>query len=455
MSQVLINKDYVTRIEAAIEQMDMAFLSATLEDLHPADIAELLDQVDMAHAKSLYRLLEDEIAAEVMLELDEDVREQFLDALSSKEIAEQFIENMDSDDAVDILSVLSDEKKAEVISHIEDAELASDIVQLLAYGEDTAGALMATELVQVNVDWTVTHAVREMRRQGEELDDIYTVYVVDDKETLLGTLSLKRIFFSTASMRSTIAELYDAKDLISVTPDTPAEDVVRIMQKYDLVVIPVVNDAGILLGRITIDDVVDFMQEEAERDYALASGITQKVESDDSVWQLTRARLPWLLIGLLGGILVSQVISMYEAQLALDPKLAFFIPLIAAMGGNVGVQSSAIVVQGLANNTVDLSNIIQRLLKEVGVALLNGLVCAVLLLGFNMLTSTGMALSYTVSLSLFCVIINAGILGTFIPLMLNRFKIDPALATGPFITTMNDLLGLFIYFFIVQLMYGI
>jgi len=455
MSQVLINKDYVTRIEAAIEQMDMAFLSATLEDLHPADIAELLDQVDMAHAKSLYRLLEDEIAAEVMLELDEDVREQFLDALSSKEIAEQFIENMDSDDAVDILSVLSDEKKAEVISHIEDAELASDIVQLLAYGEDTAGALMATELVQVNVDWTVTHAVREMRRQGEELDDIYTVYVVDDKETLLGTLSLKRIFFSTASMRSTIAELYDAKDLISVTPDTPAEDVVRIMKKYDLVVIPVVNDAGILLGRITIDDVVDFMQEEAERDYALASGITQKVESDDSVWQLTRARLPWLLIGLLGGILVSQVISMYEAQLALDPKLAFFIPLIAAMGGNVGVQSSAIVVQGLANNTVDLSNIIQRLLKEVGVALLNGLVCAVLLLGFNMLTSTGMALSYTVSLSLFCVIINAGILGTFIPLMLNRFKIDPALATGPFITTMNDLLGLFIYFFIGQLMYGI
>jgi magnesium transporter len=456
MSQIQIDKAYISKIEEAIENMDLDFLRASLNDLHPADIAELLDEVKMDDAKHLYRLLEDdELAAEVMLELEDDVREKFLKALSSKEIAEQVIENIDSDDAADILSELSEEKLAEVMSHIEDAELASDIAQLMAYEEDTAGALMATELVQVNVAWTVTRAVREMRKQGEELDDIYTVYVVDDDEKLLGSLSLKRLFFSTASMRSTISELYDAKDLTSVTPDTDAEEVVSIMKKYDLVVLPVVDDAGHLLGRITIDDVVDYMQEEAERDYAMASGISEKVESDDSVWLLTRARLPWLLIGLLGGVLVSQVIAMYETQLQLNPKLAFFIPLIAAMGGNVGVQSSAIIVQGLANNTVEVGNILQRLFKEMGVALLNGVVCAVILLGFNLVTNTDPALSYTVSISLFCVIMNAGVLGTFIPLTLHKFKVDPALATGPFITTMNDLLGLFIYFFIGQLMYGL
>ena len=455
MSQVQIDKDYILTVKLAIERMDLDFLRASLSELHPADIAELMDEVSMDEAKSLYRLLEEEMAAEVMLELEEDIREEFLDALSSKQIAEQVIENIDSDDAADLLSELSEQKKAEVISHIEDAEMASDIVQLLTYEEDTAGALMATEIVQVNMDWTVTRAVREMRKQGEDMDNVYTVYVVDDHENLMGTLSLKRLFFSSSSMRSTIGELYDKRDLTSVTPDTAAEEVVSIMKKYDLVVLPVVNDSGRLLGRITIDDVVDYMQEEAERDYNMASGISEKVESDDSVWLLTRARLPWLLIGLLGGVLVSQVIAMYEEQLSLDPKLAFFIPLIAAMGGNVGVQSSAIVVQGLANNTVEVGNIFQRLIKEMGVALLNGLVCSLILLAFNLITSTSPALSYTVSISLFCVIMNAGILGTFIPLTLNRFNVDPALATGPFITTMNDLLGLFIYFYIGQLMYGI
>ncbi len=455
MAQTKINKDFILTVKLAMERMDLSFLRSTLADLHPADIAEVLDGVDMDDAKSLYRLLEDELAAEVMMELEEDVREEFLSALSSKEIAEQVIENIDTDDAVDLLGELSDEKKAEVISHIEDPEHASDLVQLLNYEEDTAGALMATELVKVNVDWTVTRAVRAMRKQGEEVDEVYTVYVVDDHETLLGSLSFKRLFFSASSMQSTIRDLFEAQELRSVTPDTPAEEVVKLMKKYDLVVIPVVNEAGRLLGRITIDDVLDYMQEEAERDYAMASGISQKVESDDSVWLLTRARLPWLIIGLVGGVLVAQVISLYEHQLQLDPKLAFFIPLIAAMGGNVGVQSSAIVVQGLANQSIDLSNILGRLVKEIGVALVNGAVCALLLLAFNLLFSDTLALSYTVSLALFCVIIIAGLFGTFIPIALNRFNVDPALATGPFITTLNDILGLFIYFWIGQFMYAL
>jgi magnesium transporter len=455
MAQTKINKDFILTVKLAMERMDLGFLRSTLAGLHPADIAEVMDGVDMDDAKSLYRLLEDELAAEVMMELEEDVREEFLSALSSKEIAEQVIENIDTDDAVDLLGELSDEKKAEVISHIEDPEHASDLVQLLNYEEDTAGALMATELVKVNVDWTVTRAVRAMRKQGEEVDEVYTVYVVDDHETLLGSLSFKRLFFSASSMQSTIRDLFEAQELRSVTPDTPAEEVVKLMKKYDLVVIPVVNEAERLLGRITIDDVVDYMQEEAERDYAMASGISQKVESDDSVWLLTRARLPWLIIGLVGGVLVAQVISLYEHQLQLDPKLAFFIPLIAAMGGNVGVQSSAIVVQGLANQSIDLSNILGRLVKEIGVALVNGAVCALLLLAFNLLFSDTLALSYTVSLALFCVIMIAGLFGTFIPIALNRFNVDPALATGPFITTLNDILGLFIYFWIGQFMYAL
>ncbi len=455
MSRTQIDKDFILSVKLAIERMDVAFLRSSLDELHPADIAEVLNNVSMEEAKALYHLLEEEKAADVMMELEEDVREKFLSALSSKEIAEQVIENIETDDAADLLGELSEKKKAEVISHLEDPEHASDIVQLLTYEEDTAGALMATELVKVNVDWTVTRAVREMRRQGEEVDDVYTVYVIDDHEELLGSLSFKRLFFSASSMKTTIRELFEARELQNVTPDTEAEEVVKMMKKYDLVVLPVVNEGGRLLGRITIDDVVDFMQEEAERDYAMASGISQKVESDDSVWLLTRARLPWLLIGLLGGILVAQVIALYEDQLHLDPKLAFFIPLIAAMGGNVGVQSSAIVVQGLANKSLIAHDIFKRLLKEFGVALVNGTVCAVLLLGFNLMFATSMELSYTVSIALFSVIIFAGLFGTFIPLALDKFKIDPALATGPFITTMNDIVGLFIYFWVGQMMYGI
>lgn len=455
MSQTSIDKDYILSIKLAIDRKDMTFLRRSLDEQHPADIAEVLDTMTMGEAQSLYKLLEDEKAADVMMELEEDVREKFLEELSSQEIAEQVIENIETDDAVDLLGELSEEKMAEVISHIEDADHASDIVQLLTYEEDTAGALMATELVKVDLNWTVTQAVREMRKQGEDVDDVYTVYVVDGQESLLGSLSFKRLFFSASSMKTTIRELFEKKDLRSVTPNTDAEEVVKMMKKYDLVVLPVVNDMGKLLGRITIDDVVDYMQEEAEKDYALASGISQKVESDDSVWLLTRARLPWLLIGLVGGVLVAQLISLYEHQLQIDPKMAFFIPLIAAMGGNVGVQSSAIIVQGLANKTVVSQSLIGRLFKELAVALVNGAICAALLLGFNLLVSDTLALSYTVSIALFAVIIFAGLFGTFIPLVLDKFKIDPALATGPFITTMNDIVGLFIYFWVGQMMYGI
>ncbi|MGD1845842.1 MAG: magnesium transporter, partial [Salibacteraceae bacterium] len=353
-------------------------------------------------------------------------------------------------DAADMIGELPDEKQDEVISMLEDLEQASDIVDLLNYEEGTAGALMAKELIAVQEDWNVLTCAKEMRRQGEDIDFVYTVYVVDSAEKLIGTLSVKKLLITPTQVK--VRSLYKPS-VISVQTSTPQEEVANIMEKYDLVVLPVVDQLGRLVGRITIDDVVDVIKEEADKDYQMASGITQDVESTDSIWVLSRARLPWLLIGLAGGIFGARVIGVYEQDIQLHPEMAYFIPLIAAMGGNVGVQSSAIIVQGLANNTLGLEGMFSKLAKEFGVALLNGLVCSILILGYNLLFSDSLNLSLTVSIALLSVIIVAGLFGTFVPLALDRYKIDPALATGPFITTMNDILGLFIYFWIGRLMY--
>ena len=446
-----LTREYISQLKSILDQKDDSAALGKLDQLHPADIAEIYENLSLEEATYLFLLLDPEKASDVLVELEEDERESFLKALPSEVIASQFIDHMDSDDAADIIGDLTEEKKQEVLLHIDDVEQAGDIVDLLNYDEDSAGGLMAKELIRVNENWGVATCIREMRKQAEELDEIYYIYVVSDENVLLGILSLKALLLASASTR--VKDIYDA-DVRSVQTDADSEEVAQIMEKYDLIVLPVVDSIGRLMGRITIDDVVDYMEEEAQEDYALASGISQKVDSDDNVFTLTRARLPWLLIGLLGGILVAQVISIYEEQLQVDPRLAFFIPLIAAMGGNVGVQSSAIVVQGLANMSMDSTGIVARLLKELGVALLNGAICALLLLGFNVLFSDSMALSYTVSIALFSVIIFAALFGTFTPLALDKVKVDPALATGPFITTMNDIVGLVIYFIVGGWMYG-
>ena len=456
MQRLELGKELIDNFKEAIEQQNVSWLQETLAHLHPADIAEVLDVLNMDQAMHVYKYVDKEVAPEVLLEIDEDTREKFLETLSSKEIAEQLIDQIDSDDAADVLGEMSEEQQEEIISLLEDEEQASDIVQLLTYDEDSAGGLMAKELVKVNASWTVSKGIREMRKQAGDIDQIYTIYVVDDKNKLKGRLSLKRLLFFSTSVKSTIEELYIKEELISVTPEVDNEEVAQMMKKYDLVVLPVVSNSGELLGRITIDDVVDVLQEEAEKDYQLASGISESVESDDSVWLLTRARLPWLLIGLLGGILVAQVIGRFEGQLAKYTELALFIPLIAAMAGNVGVQSSAIVVQGLANQSIFTGTIFSRLLKEFFVAIVNGLILSLILFGITMFFSSEgdeYALSYTVSISLFIVIIFAGLFGTFVPLVLDKVKIDPALATGPFITTVNDIFGLIIYFYISYLLY--
>ncbi|MGB2279263.1 MAG: magnesium transporter [Flavobacteriales bacterium] len=445
-----LTKDFIGELNERIENKDQKSIITMITDCHPADIAEILDELEFENTCFLFELLEDNIAADVLVELEDDLREELLKIHSPKEIAEEFVDNMDSDDAADIISELPENKKQEVLSHLEDQDLASDIVDLLNYDEDTAGGLMAKELIKVNSNWSVMRCVKEMRRQAEDVELVYTIYVVDDNNVLLGTLSLKRLLLTDS--KAIISNIMK-EDIIKVSATMNQEEVANTMNKYDLIVLPVVNDLNQLMGRITADDVMDIMKEEAEKDYQMASGISEDVESSDTVWEITRARLPWLLIGMIGGLFGAKVIGIFDIEK--NYQMAFFIPLIAAMGGNVGVQSAAIVVQSLAGGTNTLGNISQRLIKELGVALVNGIICSSIILLAAYLLGYSLLLSITVSIALLSVIIFAALFGTFIPLTLDKYKIDPALATGPFITTINDVLGLFIYFLIGQLILSI
>ena len=449
MQQFELTNEFLAKLEEIINANDKEGASKIVETLHPADIAEILEELDNKQAQFLFLLLDNELAGDVLAELEEDERKRFIESFPPEIIAKRFIDNMDSDDAADLVGSMSDEQQHEVLSHIEDLEQAGDIVDLLHYDEDTAGGLMGKELVAVNENWTVLTCLRELSRQAENIGEIFYVYVVDDDNVLKGRLSLKKMILSPTSTK--INKLYNP-DVIFVNTDETAESVGRIMQKYDLVAIPVVDSIGRLVGRITIDDVVDVIREEAEKDYHMMSGITQDVESSDTIWDQTKARLPWLIIGLFGGMLAAYMISFYQADIALFPATAMFIPVITAMGGNVGIQSSAIVLKGLASNPLGVKNIFQNIIKEIGGALINATICSsiifVLTLCFNM---NSFAMPLTVTISLFTVIIFASLFGTAFPLLLNRINIDPALATGPFITLTNDIIGLNIYLFIGKL----
>ena len=441
-----LTKEYLKKIQNLIKEKNKFQIDVELKLIHPADIAEIYHKLDFEEAYYIHQIFEDELAADILVELEDDLREQLIEKLSPKEIVEEIIENLDSDDAADIVLELPSEVKEKVISRIEKTKFGNDITDLLNYPENTAGGLMAKELIKVNENWSVMRCVREMRKQAENVNFVYTIYVVNNDDYLLGTLSLKQLLLTDS--KTLISKIF-RKDIIKVNAKENNEEVANIMNKYDLIVLPVVNDEGKLIGRITGDDVMEVIKEEAEKDYQMASGISEDVESRDNIITITRARLPWLLIGMIGGILGAKLIGFFDIEK--NYEMAFFIPLIAAMGGNVGVQSAAIVVQGLAGGTISLNSTFNRLIKELGVALLNGIICSIIIyfstyfLGYNLL------LSVTVSLALLAVIVFAALFGAFVPLTLKKYKIDPALATGPFITTINDILGLFIYFVIGQM----
>ena len=446
--QFQISKDLIEQVKLHIQNDEGEKLLTMLDEIHFADIAEIINELDLSEATFLIKLLDSQKTSEALMELEEDVREGILEKLSAKEIAEE-LEEMDTDDAADILSELTEDRAESVIAQIEDPSHAEHIVELLTYDEDKAGGLMAKELVKVKETWTVAGCVREMRRQAENVTRVHSIYVVDLEGRLKGRLSLKDLL--TAGAKSHISEVYIPK-VDYVTVDTEGEEVARIMQKYDLEAIPVIDHNEVLVGRITIDDIVDFIKEEAEKDYQMAAGISQDVEADDNVWQLTRARLPWLILGLFGGLGSVFIMEGFE-EVMMNPEyrsLFFYTPLIAAMAGNVGVQSSAIIVQGLANNAVR-GSLLHRLLKEIGLSLINGTALAILIIIFGMVMNYELSFSMTIAIALMSVIIVAALIGTFVPIILDKRGIDPAIATGPFITTSNDIFGIFLFFYIAKL----
>lgn len=436
--------EYLEHIRAITERRDEEAARSELADMHPADIAELYQELDLDEAEFLYKLLDDDTAADVLMELDEDDRRKLLSNMPAEEIAKQFIDHLDTDDAVDIIQELDEEDRDEILSHIDDVEQAGDIIDLLKYDEDTAGGLMGTEMIVVNENWSMPECIKQMRMQAEEMDEIYYVYVVDNDYRLRGILPLKTLI--THPSVSKIKHVME-EDPASVKADTPIDEVALDFEKYDLVAMPVIDSIGRLVGRITVDDVMDQVRESTERDYQLASGLSSDVETDDTIFTQTKARLPWLLVGMLGGIGNSLILGNFESGLAVDPTLALFIPLIGGTGGNVGTQSSAIVVQGLANGSLDLRNSGRQLLKELGVGLINGCIISMLVFVYNFfkLGSAHQATTLAVSLSLMSVVLFASVFGTFVPLTLERLKIDPALATGPFISITNDIIGMLIY----------
>jgi len=451
MASFQLDTIYLDGLKDLIQNKKDKDLKKQLNDLHYADIAEIIEQLELSQSIYLVKLLDSEKTADALAEVDEDLREKILQQLSAKEIAEE-VEELDTDDAADIIAELPEERKEKVLSQIEDSEHLKDIRELLKYDDDTAGGLMAKELVKVHEDLSVLKCVNAMRKQAEEVTRVHSIYVVNAKNQLLGRLSLKDLL--TANSRAIVKDIYIPKvDYVHVNENV--EEVAKIMSKYDLEAIPVVNDRKQLLGRITIDDIVDVIKDEADKDYQLAAGISNDVEADDTIWELTRARLPWLFLGLLGGLGSVFILKDFESIMT-QPKLRslfFYTPLIAAMAGNVGVQSSAIIVQGLANDVVK-GSLIDRLFKEVGLSLINGFILSVFLILFGVLLGQELVLSITVAISMMGVIVVAALIGTFVPIVLDKRGIDPAIATGPFITTANDIFGIFLFFFIAKEILG-
>ena len=442
-----LTKEYIDNLKKIIEEKDDVKARELLKDLYPADIAEIYQKLDLQEAIYLYMLMDGEQAADVLMGLDEEDRHKLLKELPNELIAKRFVDNMETDDAVDLMRELDEDTQEEILSHIEDVEQAGDIVDLLKYDEDTAGGLMGTEMIVVNENWSMPKCIDEMRKQAEEVNEIHYVYVVDDDERLRGVLPLKKLI--TNPSVSKIKHVMK-KDPIAVRDSDSIEEVTQTIEKYDLVAVPVIDSIGRLVGRITIDDVMDEVREQHERDYQLASGISQDVETSDNVFTQTAARLPWLLIGMIGGLSNSIILGGFENSFASNPKTALFIPLIGGTGGNVGIQSSAIVVQGLANNTLKEGNIFSQILKESVVSVINASTISLIVFIYNFFMLGDRAITSSVSLSLFTVVIFASIFGTIVPLLLDKMKIDPALATGPFITISNDIIGMLIYMFMVS-----
>lgn len=442
-----LTADFRDRFQKALNQQDSAFIRESLEDVNSADITELLYEFTPEESKYTLDLLSIDVRAEIIKDLDREMRKGFLKAYSSTEIS-ALVNLLDSDDAADILNELPIKIREEVLAGLEQ-DVRVQVIDLLRYDANVAGGLMAKELIKARSHWSVVQCIEEIRKQAENVTKVSTVFVVDGDNKLLGSVALHALVISDAN--KVVADILN-DDIVSVETYMMDTEVAGIMKKYDLESVPVVNVQGQLVGRITIDDIVDVITEQADEDRQLMSGITEDVEEDDTVWKNTRARLPWLLIGVFGGMVSARFMGLFEQELARITAIAFFVPLIQATGGNVGIQSSSLVVQTLASSGYVDEDLWHRLSKVIFVALLNGFFLSVTVFGANLLLFGNQQLSIVVSIALFSVVVFASLVGTLTPLILNRFGFNPAVASGPFITTINDMLGLTVYFLTVTIL---
>ncbi len=446
-----LTKDYLDQFQEALDGKDVDFIKNTLDGINPADISLLLEEFDPEECKFVFDILPEEVDAAILIEIDEDVRKEFLEHFEIADIA-KFLENLDSDDGADVIMQFPLKKREEVISLIDDDEKAGHITDLMRYDEDVAGGLMAKELIKANKNWNIRQCIEEIRKQAEKVEKIYSVYVVDDLDRLIGRVSLKRVIL--AEDHTKVSDIYE-DDIHTVETYMEEDEVASIMRKYDLDAVPVITPRGKLVGRITIDDIVDVITETAEEERQIMSGISNGVDEDASVWSLSKARLPWLIIGMGGGLLAAQITDVFRGDIAIISGIALFIPLIMATGGNVGIQSSSIVVQSLANPSAFAASMAERLTRVLFVAIVNGAILSLMVLGAVILIFNEALLAYTVSIALFSVILLASFMGTVTPLALDKFGVNPALASGPFITTANDLLGLAVYFSLARAIFSL
>ncbi|EAZ83250.1 magnesium transporter [Algoriphagus machipongonensis] len=445
IKQFELSKEYLESLRQGIEEENNDFIKESLESANVADVAAILDELSMSESIYVLRLLENQFSSDILIELDEDTATRVFRELEVPEIA-SLIECMDSDDGADMLNLLPLREREEVIGYFTDRQKSEQILELLRYEEDTAGGIMAKEYIKANKNWNVVQTINEIRRQAENVDKIFSIYVVDNKQQLMGRVSLKRIVL--ASENTKIEDIYE-DEVMAVPTHMDQEEVAEIMRRYDLEAVPVVNVKNKLVGRITVDDILDVIREEAEEDIQAMTGISDTVDEYDSVIKLTKARLPWLLIGIIGGLLGAGFIGFFEEGLNKVTALAFFIPLITATGGNVGIQSSSLVVQSLATKSAFDDSIIKRFIKVLSVAVINGLILAVFVFAVVVLFyKNEVSFGLVVSIALFSVVLLSSFMGTITPIILDKIGINPALASGPFITTANDLLGLAVYFLV-------
>lgn len=451
--QFELTDSFLAKLRTAIQKQDAAYIVAHLEKLHPPDIADIFNKLEIEEAKYVYKQLHEQIATDVLLELDDDVREEFLASLTSKEIAEQFIDNMHSDDAADVIGELPDNVQDEVLSHLEDSEQASDIVDLLNYDEHTAGGLMATELVRVHVNSDSLECVREIRRQSDDVGHIYTIYVVDDNERLVGLLSLKKLVISPT--RSKVADIYESK-VISVKTNTPDEEVANIMDKYNLVVLPVVDGLGRLVGRITIDDVVDVRREEETEDVQKMAAMEALDDPymNTRFLQMIKKRAGWLILIFIGETFTATAMIYFQDDISKVVTLSLFIPLIISSGGNSGSQASTLIIRALALGEITIRDWWKIIKKELATGLTIGVILGVI--GFARVALWSyftpvygehwLLIAFTIGTALVGVVAWGTMMGSLLPLGLKRIGLDPAVSSAPLVATLVDVTGIIIYF---------